>query len=145
MKVADIIAARKSGSAPRRKASPKNLPYVFWEGWRTGHFEGFERDPGPLKGVGVVKVKNLLAKLEEMANRPLAGFSLTPEFVQQFAQWVTQNWSVLTDTLKHQHGLKKLSEYPSLGVVVAQVPAFLTSYLNRDAQPTLDKNAKNGW
>jgi len=144
MKAADIIAAAKAGKSPRRKPS-KNMPYVFWDGWRDGCFEAFQRDPGPLKGVGVVKVKNLLAKLEDIESRALSGFTLTPEFVQQFAQWIAQDWDGLRDRLKKEQGIKNLSEFPSLGVVVAQVPAFLAAYLNRDDKLTLVKNAKPGW
>lgn len=129
----------------RRKPSSKNLPQVFWEGWREGFFEAHGRDPGPLKGVGVVKVKSLLSKLEEMADRPLAGFTMTTEFVQQFARWCTFEWTDAAFALKKEHGMKNVPDLPTVGVVVVHVPAFLGVYLNQGGKTALPSNVKKGW
>lgn len=139
--VSDILASKPA----RRKPSAKNLPYVFWEAWRTGHFDTYERDPGPLKGVMVVKVKSMLSKLEDMAARPLSGFTVDAEFVQQFAQWITTNWDETQARMKQETGFKTVTELPTLGVVVVHAAAFVTAYLNRDKGMALNPNAKPGW
>lgn len=142
--VADVLASKPA----RRKPSPKNLPHVFWEGWREGYFEAYERDPGPLKGIGVTKVKSLLSKLEDMANRPLAGFNMTSDFVQTFARWSAQNWGTVSSHIKSEQGGKGLPDIPSLGYIVTRVPDFLTAYLNEKKAPSVSQlgwNKKSGW
>lgn len=131
-----------SSKPARRKPSPKNLPHVFWEGWREGFFETYERDPGPLKGVGVSKVKSLISKLDDMASRPLSGFSVTPEFVQTFAQWSAQNWDSVSSHIKSEQGGKGLPDVPSLGWVVTRAPDFLAVYLSEMKGPS---TGQLGW